>query len=449
MNKNMGILPSNSIGDLTKHLAIKDKNAFKVLKDIMYGKVERKEEERVEAIISLFKYSYQFGCLKTGKEAMELLFLLMQFPVYHRYYSNLLLNVAFYALPINISIKHNLRQRLFGSLNNLNPFLFRDTVTNDYIVGSRIMNLNRNKGSDYEIYVYSNEGDLLHNFSLKYQFNYKRFNRLGATHGVEDVRVINIPDETNVFLASGTTMDTHAQGMIKMSMFYMHVQRDSTNHIEAITAKNLIPLQGIEDDKKQKNWLPFFHNKQLYFIYKFDPITIIKAKLNSFPHEEKKYSGVVEKINPLSINPPIIKTNATNTSNNTTTNTPTNNTMNEITKHGFTFKTNHISKARGSAPPLFYLNDQQENAWLFIVHYAESKHKKYYHRFVEMDLNFRVTRTSRIFYFERCNGIEFAINIIFHRDEEDGFLISYGHGDIVSHVSFLSFYDLSRSWLLS
>lgn len=543
-----GIKPSSDLHFLRKQIAVKNTYAFLALLDIMNGTFKRTKEDQMEATYILFLYSYQYGNMEVGKRAMEILFREISNPIFQKYYSDLLLNVAFYALPINVQIKHNLKQRLFRDLSNLNPFLFRDTLTNDYIVGSRIMNLSRNRGSDYEIYVFSNEGFLLYNFALKYQFDYKRFNRLGATAGVEDVRVINYPtlapelitntnigenvskqikqprvktdpkrvrDRDNVkgaetvitvkdrdkFLAVGTTMDTHAEGIIKMSMFDLCVERDSKKHICNITGKNLVPLKGYEDDKRQKNWLPFFHQEELFFACKYDPLTILKYEPNVETGGEKSEgSGYIGgnmkngngenglmKIYSVDTKRVEVKANANPVSNLVVTKN-----KNEGKDKGKGVKKDifettfdsvePLGKARGSIPPISY-----NGKWLFMVHYSETKHKKYYHRFVEMELIearsdnsaggsssresveedhtnevedgelneindrenvFSVSRISRVFYFEKSHTIEFGINMIPHTepDGEQGVLISYGVADKVSRVSFLSFYDIEKSF---
>lgn len=386
----MSNLKSLRVKDLKKQIELRDFQSYNKAVQLMKSpSSEVRDEEKKEAAYVVFLKSYYDGNMFEGKRAMEYLLQFVKEEEWKDWYTTLMVNAAFYMSPISSTLIHNLKQKNFRNLSSLNPFLFRDPVTNDYIAGIRCMNLTSNKGSDYDIFIYDEDGFLKGNFPMEYDFHYKKYKRINTTHGVEDVRIISFRDK---FIGVGTTMDTHAEGTIRMSLFYLEPKRiqhenDKNKTITRLTAQALLPLKGYDDDQRQKNWLPFVHENQLHFIYKSDPITILKAK-----EEGGMLTGLVEKI--------------------------------------YVDKCFMAPKQRGNTPPIPY-----EGKWLYITHFNEPKHRIYYHRFIEMDKDFKMTRVSTMFYFERNKSIEFAVNMI---PDNDGFLISYGVEDKYARISYVN-----------
>lgn len=368
-----------NISELKKKLVIFDQKSYETLIEIMSSHDNYKEDDVAEATFAVFINAYLFGDILTGKRALEMLLPKVKENAYVKFYTNIIANAGYYIAPLTPHIIHNLRTRTSKNTDNFNPFLFRDIKTNDYVVGVRLITKGTTKGG-YEIFVYSQNHKFKNCYPLTYNFNYKKYPRLYAQGTIEDIRVIHFsPPQEDKFLGVGTTMDTHPEGIIRMSMFTIYATRNEEGSIIGLQAKDLIPLRGYEDDQRQKNWLPFFQNNVLHFIYKQDPIVILKAN----------EQGSVSKI--------------------------------------YTDKRPLLSKMRGNTPPIIY-NDKL----LFIVHCMESKNKIYYHRFVEMDKDFTLNRISCLFYFERCNTVEFPVNMI---PDKNDFLISYGVRDRVARVS--------------
>lgn len=111
----------------------------------------------------------------------------------------------------------------------------------------------------------------------------------------------------------------------------------------------------------EKNWLPFVHENTLYFIYHSQPFTILKP--NVLTGECQVYSQ----------QQPI----------------------------GYDF-----SNFRGSAQPIPY-----ENGYLYVIHEVSFVNwRTYYHRLVQFNKNFEITKISRPFTFEH-SGVEFCISL--------------------------------------
>lgn len=171
-----------------------------------------------------------------------------------------------------------------------------------------------------------------------------------ALEGLEDCRIFNLNGET---WFTCTTDDTHPDHHIEISA--CKVVQDSNK--EKLDVAKLQPLRIPTQKSCEKNWLPFVLKGEPYFVYGYDPFDIYKVDLETGKCDlayQSKY------------------------------------------KQDF-------SSFRGSAAPVEF-----DNGYLMMVHeVAFGKGRSYFHRFLFLDKDFKITKISKPFIFQK-NGIEFC-----------------------------------------
>lgn len=409
-----------SVTELKKWIRCNNYEAFDRLWDLLENPKGRMMTEKEEADIYHFLYlnCYKLGYIQLGQKLLERMFNRFDNPHILEIKATIIFNAAFYINPLNARPSWNFTHHSFPKDHAYhNPFLFKDRMSGDYVVGVRVVNLRFNKGSNYEIFIINGKegrekGRVRNVFALVYDFKYPKHNILLSKFcGVEDIRTINTNrKDKDRILASGTTMDTHKEGTMRMSLFYLYPKRDVDGHIVYLEARDLVPLRGHEDTKKQKNWLPVIQTHDLYFIYGHYPFTVLKADLDLQTHE---YNGNVS------------------------------------VHYEDKKKDPSLNGMRGSTAPIPYKNEKGEHTYLYIIHYTEGKNKIYYHRFVEMDISFTIKRISALFYFERNNAVEYAVSMLpytehldlgntFVKETVQEYLITYGVQDKIARMTIVS-----------
>lgn len=123
-------------------------------------------------------------------------------------------------------------------------------------------------------------------------------------------------------------------------------------------------LTGYHDDKVQKNWLPFVFEDNLYFLYSYDPWVVLK-----FDSETRK----VARYEPWCFDQTSIA----------------------------------LQDMRGSSGPL----PLPSGEWLICTHkvHDTEKERRYMHRWLWTDSQFRIKHVSPLFYFRHNQGVEMNI----------------------------------------
>ena len=162
--------------------------------------------------------------------------------------------------------------------------------------------------------------------------------------GLEDVRLI---DKSNFFC---TYLETNEERIPEI----VHCKYD-----DKVYEVNLMRLKP--EITSEKNWLPFYRDGKLCFIYGFNPFRLYELV-------EGKPVEVINR---------------------------------KLSEKYLDF--------RGSAPPIPF-----DDGWLCTVHCCYySKPRKYWHRFMWFDKEFNKIKYSKLFYFEKI-GIEFNLSIVEH-----------------------------------
>ena len=173
--------------------------------------------------------------------------------------------------------------------------------------------------------------------------------------GLDDCRIFSW-DDTLWF--SCTTGDTNPLGTFQISLCKLEDKpKEKTIHVE-----RLIPLQGPDPYRCEKNWLPFIKEGNLHLIYSYDPFLV--------------YS-------------PNLQTGACTTQ------------LSYMPSHDF-------SHFRGSAAPISF-----DGGYLLLVHEVvlQTDYSRcYLHRFLFLNRDFRVTKISKPFYFDHL-GVEYCCSM--------------------------------------
>lgn len=179
--------------------------------------------------------------------------------------------------------------------------------------------------------------------------------------GMEDCRIVEFNDHS---WFTCTTSDTNPTGQRQISLCKLA----DKNWGGKIPVVKLIPLQGPDPHRCEKNWLPFVKDGSFYVIYSCHPFTIYKPNLET---------GSCETV--LMYEP----------------------------EHDF-------SGFRGSAAPIEY-----KDGYLMLVHETvqfEDQSRNYLHRFLYLDKNFIVQQVSKPFIFFH-RGIEFCCSMTIDHSE--------------------------------
>ena len=148
----------------------------------------------------------------------------------------------------------------------------------------------------------------------------------------------------------------------------------------------IIPIKINDEVKCEKNWMPLMIDNQVYFIYTIHPFKLYH--LNEITNEVS------------------------------------------LVKEVFLAKEN-LSEFRGSAPLIKY-----RNGWLGTIHQVHyNTQRKYFHRFIWFDLEFKTIKYSKLFYFENVN-IEYNLSIC-HSDH--GLLMTYSQNDNTAKIGLIDY----------
>ena len=203
------------------------------------------------------------------------------------------------------------------------------------------------------------------NFLVDYD---RHFNLIQQTEIVENlprerIRSFNIEglDDSRIFEFQNrmwftcTTNDTNPTGNFQISL--CRLSEDIREKI--VQVDRLIPLQGPDPYRCEKNWLPFIKDGAIHVIYSYDPFVIYKVDHTTGSCELARHYS-----------PPL-----------------------------------DFSRFRGSAAPI-----PLDQGYLVLVHevvYHPDFRRSYIHRFLFLDESFTITQISQPFLFQH-EGIEFC-----------------------------------------
>ena len=197
--------------------------------------------------------------------------------------------------------------------------------------------------------------------------------------GLEDARLLLV-DNGKTLAFSCTSLEFTTNNQPRIVWVELEETQDGTYF-----TKKMSLITGYNDDQTQKNWLPFvwdggddddkkqsidkaigITDEDIYFIYSYNPLTILKFDREASTVKVHKQ-----------VNLPI-----------------------------------HSAEWRGSSGPVRVPG----NKWLLLVHEVcdRPEHRFYMHRFVLMDHNFtQLQSTSDLFYFQHATGVEMATGLVF------------------------------------
>ncbi len=218
--------------------------------------------------------------------------------------------------------------------------------------------------------------------SPEVQTEYKRV--YYGIQGLEDGRHIFYNDK---LYASFTSFE-YARDP-KASMVLAHI-----DHKDNYIIKKIVPLK-YEENKIQKNWVPFEYQGKLCFVYSYEPFIILEVN-------------------------------------------PDNGECKEIVNKEFKYKFNEI---RGSAPPIWI---EKYNCYLILTHEVIFHDtRKYVHRILMLDSEFNLMKTSEPFYFENL-FIEFTLSMMYDKNL-DRLVIPYSYKDGEAFICTLDINNIA--WL--
>ena len=203
--------------------------------------------------------------------------------------------------------------------------------------------------------------------------------------GLEDCRIIDWKGGSGFFC---TTFDSNPSGAIQVSFCKFPAEDAPYGPIEV---EQLTPLKGPNPNRHEKNWLPFLKDGAIHLIYSSDPFIIYKPDL-----ETGECTTVLE----------------------------------YVPEHDF-------SRFRGSAAPVPF-----DEGYLMLIHEVvqlPDYTRNYLHRFVYLDQDFVVKKTSKPFTFSH-NGVEFCISMTIDHAEKH-LILPVG---IEDHEALLYFVDLNE-----
>ena len=209
--------------------------------------------------------------------------------------------------------------------------------------------------------------------------------------GLDDCRIFEFDD--NLWFTC-TTGDTSSYNTFDISLCKLANEPSDKN---TVNVEKLIPLQGPDPHRCEKNWVPFIKDNQLHVVYSYDPFIIYKPNPETGECETALYYEPV---------------------------------------HDFT-------RFRGSAAPIEF-----DDGYLMIIHEVvqlQNYARRYLHRFVYMDKNFIIKQASKPFIFKQL-GIEFCCSMsIDHTGKQ--LVIPIGIEDTEAWLCFVDF-DTVRSLLM-
>ena len=222
-----------------------------------------------------------------------------------------------------------------------------------------------------------------------------------ANRGLEDARLLRI-DGGRTLAFSCTCLEFTSTNRPRMIWVELKETQGGSYFTEKMTL-----ISGYGDDQTQKNWLPFVWNggegsgefaattnTDIYFIYNYSPLTILK-----FNRESSTVALYKQ------VNLPV-----------------------------------HSSEWRGSSGPV----QLPDNNWLLLVHEVCDRpdNRFYMHRFVLVNNDFsKLQSTSDLFYFKNSAGVEMATGLVYANGE---LLISVGIEDCQAILVKVAWKDVER-----
>lgn len=201
--------------------------------------------------------------------------------------------------------------------------------------------------------------------------------------GLDDCRIFDFEGQS---WFTCTTSDTNPYGNFQISLCKL----ENSSNRDTIQVEKLIPLKGPDPYRCEKNWLPFIKDGSPYVVYSCDPFTIYKPNLETGECE------IAFSHTPI---------------------------------HDF-------SHFRGSAAPIPF-----DNGYLMMVHEVvllPNYERQYVHRFLFLNQNFIVVKSSKPFTFMHL-GIEFCCSMIMNHAQTE-LIIPIG---IEDREAYLCFVDLN------
>lgn len=183
--------------------------------------------------------------------------------------------------------------------------------------------------------------------------------------GLEDCRLFSLVSEKSPEYCTCTTVDTDPSGLPQISLLRFH---ENDTHIDVT---RVLPLEKMNPELCEKNWLPFMKDGKMHVIYSYDPFIVYAIDTET---------GKIKKV---------LK---------------------------YTPKGN-FSNFRGSAGPVPF-----NQGYLVIVHevsrYLPGQRRNYLHRFVYLNKDFKICKVSHPF--TLCHlGTEYCCGMaVDHEDKQ-------------------------------
>jgi len=204
--------------------------------------------------------------------------------------------------------------------------------------------------------------------------------------GLEDSRIFY---HNNYLCLFSTSLEYNQRNTPQICYSETNIE-NSTNmideHQESIEVTKLIPLQMGNITRCEKNWLPFVVDRDILFIYMWDPFILCSL--------DSKTGKITTKINKR---------------------------ISQYDLTGF----------RGSAPPIPY-----KDGFLCTIHYVTKVHPlKYYHRFIYLSRDFETIKIGKGFYFIKAD-IEYNLSLI-HSDK--GLIMATSYRDNTAEIKVIDY----------
>lgn len=285
-----------------------------------------------------------------------------------------------------ICLNHNLSDKLIQNYHPMNPSIVK--IEDGYLINIRTVNYLFDPNFRYITNGPCNSINYLINLDQNLniininELKYQNMPYNGNFDGWEDIRLFYYRDKLH---CSFTTLQVTENR--RQTICISNLSDDIPSHIS---------LNNYGSDKIQKNWVPLISkNKDLFFIYSFNPLTILK-------YDEEIKNAKLHQIS----------------------------------------KVNKMNKWRGGSPALQLEELGYENYYLCVIH--ESEFPKYKHKFIlleEIKENiFQIKSESDFFYF--IDGIvEFTSGLCISHDKKD-FILSFGKMDQKSYITKINIKDI-------
>lgn len=275
------------------------------------------------------------------------------------------LNGSFKPIDIDLPL---IREGLASRFNPMNPSIHK--TDRGYELICRTVNYTQIGARHFKSLDLLDKSNTIitRNFLIQYDKNFKKLsqqeiiedldrkkNQSWQIKGLEDCRLFTYKGST---WFTCTTLDTNPTGQPQISLCKLSDDRSG----KTVKVEKLLPLNGPNLTRCEKNWLPVVKNGEFQMIYSYDPLVIYK------PDWDSEFSTIVREVF-------------------LTHNTP---------QHDF-------SRFSGSAPPLEF-----DNGYLIVIHESvDDGQRNYMHRFVFLDNNFEIQKVSKPFIFLH-KGIEYC-----------------------------------------